>query len=55
VVNVPFNAVCSCGKEIFDPSVDDYFTRRIIDGDYQLVAPPEDVIKDIKKRGRAKK
>lgn len=49
VINVPFNNVCSCGKEIFDPTVDDYFTRRILVGDYELQVPTE-VLKDMKKR-----
>lgn len=53
VVNVPFNSVCSCGKEIFNPNVDDYFTRRILSGDYVLEIPA-DAAKELKKNSKKK-
>lgn len=42
VVNVPFNSVCSCGKEIFDPNKPGYFTDRIKNGEYSIIVPKDD-------------
>ena len=53
VVNVPFNSVCSCGKEIFDPFIVGYFFDKVISGEYSIETPPDEILNDIEKFKRA--
>lgn len=54
VVNIPFNDVCTCGKEVFNPLKGGYFLRGVRNGDYEFELPL-DVEKQIDKFLKTKK